>query len=154
MSTDGQSSWEQVVRQPMMAACLAPLVAVLLSVMTIWMAAVPALTHEVAVSLSDGCPESPRRTPLVQTVVIDFDDTVYLDGQALVSRAALDAKMRAIGAVDWSEQAEVRISPNKLATYGAVIAVMAAAQRNGVRKMGVVGLPPEFSSDWSCLAID
>jgi biopolymer transport protein ExbD len=37
------------------------------------------------------------------------------------------------------DQAEVHIKPNKLVDYGAVAAVMAAAQRLNVKKMGMVG---------------
>ena len=37
------------------------------------------------------------------------------------------------------DQSEVHIKPNKLVDYGSVAAVMAAAQRLGVKKMGMVG---------------
>ena len=37
------------------------------------------------------------------------------------------------------DQSEVHIKPNKLAEYGSVATVMAAAQRLGVKKMGMVG---------------
>lgn len=85
---------------------------------------------------------------------IDFDDAFYWDGQLIGSRAALSAKMRDIGAVNWDKQVEVHIRPNALASYGAVVAVLAAAQRSGVRKMDVNGLSWSSSIDWSCIAID
>ena len=37
------------------------------------------------------------------------------------------------------DQPEVHINPNKLASYGTVIGVMAAAEREGVTKIGIVG---------------
>ena len=47
--------------------------------------------------------------------------------------------MQEIGAKSLGEQPEVHIKPNKLVDYGVVAAVMASAQRNSVKKMGMVG---------------
>ena len=38
-----------------------------------------------------------------------------------------------------AEQAEVHIQPHRRAKYGVVAHVMAAAQRQGMKKMGIVG---------------
>lgn len=81
----------------------------------------------------------PDREPVVHTVVIDFDGTVYWDEQALPDQSAVDAKMVEIGAMPISDQPEVHVKPNKLVDYGVVAAVMASAQRNSVKKMGMVG---------------
>ena len=75
----------------------------------------------------------------MHTVVIDFDGTIYWDENALPNPQALDAKMIEIGALPVSDQPEVHIKPNKLVDYGAVAFVMASAQRNSVKKMGMVG---------------
>ena len=57
----------------------------------------------------------------------------------LPNQAALNAKLREVGAVAADDQPELHIRPNKLVDYNAVAAVMAAAQRSGVVKMGIVG---------------
>lgn len=51
----------------------------------------------------------------------------------------MNAKMQEVGAMTLTDQPEIHIKPNKLVDYGAVAAVMASAQRNGVKKMGMVG---------------
>lgn len=156
MGTDDQSYWGQNAQRPLLAVSVAPLVGVLLALLAIWIAAVPAPTHAIDVAINDGCPESGEPKPVGPAVhiAIDFDDAFYWDGQLIPSRAALSAKMRDIGALSWDRQVEVHIRPNALASYGAVIAVLAAAQRNGVRKMDLNGLPWSRSIDWNCIAID
>ena len=70
-------------------------------------------------------------------VFIDFDGTVSWDGVALADQAAVEVKLSEVAAEP--DQSEVHIKPNKLAEYGSVSTVMAAAQRLGVKKMGMVG---------------
>ena len=71
--------------------------------------------------------------------VTDFDGTVYWDETALPNIDAVNAKMQEVGAMAIGDQPEIHIKPNKLVDYGVVAAVMASAQRNSVKKMGMVG---------------
>ena len=71
--------------------------------------------------------------------MIDFDGTVYWDEAALPNIDAVNAKMQEIGALPVTDQPEIHIKPNTLVDYGVVAAVMASAQRNSVKKMGMVG---------------
>ena len=71
--------------------------------------------------------------------MIDFDGTVYWDAVALANIDAVNAKMQEVGAMPIAQQPELHIKPNKLVDYGVVAAVMASAQRNSVKKMGMVG---------------
>ena len=61
--------------------------------------------------------------------------------------------MRAVGALPGDEQAEVHIQPHGPVAYGDVIAVLASAQRNGVRAMAVMG-EGGFVSDGRGASID
>ena len=75
--------------------------------------------------------------PVVVTIDVDFDGTVLWNGETLPDAQALDAKLREAAAQ--TDQPEVHLRPNKLVAYKSVAAVMAAAQRLGVTKLGIVG---------------
>ena len=74
---------------------------------------------------------------MVVTVDIDFDGTVLWNGEALAGRPQLDAKLAQVAAE--ADQPEVHVRPNKLVEYKYVARVLAAAQRLGVTKLGMVG---------------
>jgi biopolymer transport protein ExbD len=115
-----------------------PLIDVMLVLLVMLIITIPTQLHVIKLDINS---EMNMNTPepVVHVVAIDFDGTVYWDDQALANQAALDRKMREVGAIAAADQPEVHIQPNKLLDYGVVAAVMASAQRNGVRKMGMVG---------------
>lgn len=137
MGTNTPSYWGHGEQQPWMAASMASLAGVLLSVLAVWIAAMPPPTHAVVIELWT-CLLGPAREPVTHIVTVGVDGRMSWDGQP-VSAAALDARMRTIGAGDRLVQAEVLIEPHPQAGYGAVIAVLASAQRNGVVGTGLVG---------------
>ena len=69
-------------------------------------------------------------------IMVDFDGSILWNG-SIVTRNQLDTnlKIEASRAI----QPEIHIEPHRLAKYGVVAHVMAAAQRNGLKKMGVIG---------------
>jgi biopolymer transport protein ExbD len=69
--------------------------------------------------------------------VCSSDLTIYWNGEQVANRAALEEKLA--GAAAQAVQPEVHLRPNKLAEYKEVAMVMAAAQRLGVTKLGLVG---------------
>jgi biopolymer transport protein ExbD len=73
----------------------------------------------------------------VVTIDVDFDGTVYWNGEMVPSRDDLEERLTA--AAKMPVQPEVHLRPNKLAEYKDVAAVMASAQRLGVVKLGLVG---------------
>ncbi|PTT87061.1 biopolymer transporter ExbD [Pelomonas sp. HMWF004] len=115
-----------------------PLIDVMLVLLVMLILTIPVQLHSITMELG-GKPISAKQQPVVHEVAIDFDGAVSWDGQILAGPAALDDKMREAGALTLADQPEVHIRPHKLADYSAVTAVLAAVQRNGVRKMGVVG---------------
>jgi len=115
-----------------------PLIDVMLVLLVMLIVALPPQRHAIKL-------DTPRPTPPKQAVVqpqtpitinVDFDSVIYWNGQ-VVSQAELERRMIAEAARP--EQAEVHIQPHRLAKYKTVAAVMGAAQRNGIVRMGVLG---------------
>jgi len=114
-----------------------PLIDVMLVLLIMLIITIPVQLHAVNLNLPNGNPPPPLVPPPVVQVDIDFDGTVYWNGVVVPDPATLDARLKA-AAVDPAGP-EVHVNPNKLASYGAVIAVMAMAERDGVTKIGIVG---------------
>ncbi|NCT82287.1 MAG: biopolymer transporter ExbD [Comamonadaceae bacterium] len=116
-----------------------PLIDVMLVLLVMLIITIPIQLHTVNLDMPPPSNQPPQQEPVVHTVMIDFDGTVYWDENALPNIDAVNAKMQEIGALPISDQPEIHIKPNKLVDYGVVAAVMASAQRNSVKKMGMVG---------------
>jgi biopolymer transport protein ExbD len=114
-----------------------PLIDVMLVLLIMLIITIPVQLHAVNLNLPFGHPPPPPVPPQVVQIDIDFDGTVSWNGAVVPDQATLNAKLAAAAAEP--DQPEVHIDPNKLASYGAVIAVMAAAERLGVTKIGIVG---------------
>ena len=97
-----------------------PLIDVMLVLLIMLIITIPIQTHAVKMNID-----------------IDFDGTVLWDGVIVPDSATLDIKLRELA--NKPVQPEVHLRPNKLVTYRSVAAVMAAAQRLGVTKIGLVG---------------
>lgn len=116
-----------------------PLIDVMLVLLVMLIITIPIQLHSVNLDMPPPSPNQPLTDPVVHTVLIDFDATVYWD-ETPVNHDQLEAKLTEVAAIaNVADQPEIRIKPNKLVDYGAVAAVMAAAQRIGVKKMGMVG---------------
>ena len=77
------------------------------------------------------------REPTVVTIDVDFDGTILRDDVVLAGRSELEARLANLAAQP--DQVEVHVRPNQLVDYAAVAAILAAAQRIGVTKAGIVG---------------
>ena len=114
-----------------------PLIDVMLVLLIMLIITIPVQLHAVNLNLPFGHPPPPPVAPQVVQIDIDFDGTVSWDGTVVPNEATLEQKLSAAAAE--ADQPEVHINPNKLANYGAVIQVMAAAERLGITKIGIVG---------------
>ena len=121
----------------MMDVNTTPLIDVMLVLLVMLIITIPIQLHSVNLDLPAGNPPPPTKEPVVHEVFIDFDGTVFWDGTPLANHQAVEAKLAEVAAEP--DQSEVHIKPNKLVEYGNVAAVMAAAQRLGVKKMGMIG---------------
>ena len=113
-----------------------PLIDVMLVLLIMLIITIPIQTHAVKLNMPVGNPPPPLTPPEVVTLDIDFDGTLGWNGET-VSTSELDARFR--GAASQAVQPEFHIRPNKLVTYKYVAHVMAAAQRDGVTKIGLIG---------------
>ncbi|RTL37530.1 MAG: biopolymer transporter ExbD [Burkholderiales bacterium] len=125
--------------EPMMDVNTTPLIDVMLVLLVMLIITIPIQLHTINLDMPPPSPNPPQNEPVVHTVLIDFDGTIYWDENVLPNIDAVNAKMSEVGALSIGEQPEVHIKPNKLVDYGVVAAVMASAQRNNVKKMGMVG---------------
>ena len=123
--------------EPMMDMNMTPLIDVLLVLLVMFIITIPVMTHAVKLDM-------PRPTnqpqasvdPVVINLEIDFDGTVLWNGTP-VTVDQLDTYFRREAAVE--PQPELHIRPNKRASYDVVARALAAAQRNGLLKIGFVG---------------
>ncbi|HUN93573.1 MAG TPA: biopolymer transporter ExbD [Burkholderiaceae bacterium] len=114
-----------------------PLIDVMLVLLIMLIITIPIQLHAVNLNMPVGNPPPPAEPPVVVTIDVDFDGTVLWNGEALPDRAALEARLTQAAAQP--VQPEVHLRPNKLVAYKDVAAVMASAQRLGVKKLGLVG---------------
>ncbi len=114
-----------------------PLIDVMLVLLVMLIITIPIQLHSVNLNMPIGTPPPPLEQPVVITVDVDFDGTIYWNGEILQGKPALEERLTAAAAMP--VQPEVHLRPNKLAEYRDVAMVMAAAQRIGVTKLGLVG---------------
>ena len=114
-----------------------PLIDVMLVLLIMLIITIPIQTHAVKLNMPVGNPPPPAAPPEIVKIDVDFDGTVLWNGETVPDRPSLEAKFR--GAAAQPIQPEFHLRPNKLVTYKYVAHVMAAAQRDGVTKIGLVG---------------
>jgi biopolymer transport protein ExbD len=116
-----------------------PLIDVMLVLLIMLIITIPIQTHAVKLDMPTGNPPQDNNVqPVVVDIDIDFDGTVTWNGQVVPDRQTLEWRLKT-EAADLPDQPEMHIRPNKLATYKYVAAVLASAQRLGVKKIGIVG---------------
>jgi biopolymer transport protein ExbD len=114
-----------------------PLIDVMLVLLVMLIITIPIQTHAVKLNMPAGANMPPPTPPIVIRIDVDFDGTVLWNGEPVADKPALEERLRAI--VNTADQPEVHLRPNKLVKYEHVAMVMAAAQRLGVKKLGVIG---------------
>ena len=114
-----------------------PLVDVMLVLLIIFLITIPIQLHSVSLNLPSGKAPPATTEPEIVRIDVDFDGTVLWNGEVIADRAALESRMKEKAAQ--AIQPEVHLRPNKLVKYGRVAAVMASAQRLGLKKLGMIG---------------
>jgi biopolymer transport protein ExbD len=113
-----------------------PLIDVMLVLIVMLIITIPIQTHAVKLNMPVGNPPPPTEPPQVVKLDVDFDGAVYWNGEQ-VDPTSLDDRFKSASTMP--VQPEFHLRPNKLVTYKHVAHVMAAAQREGVTKIGLVG---------------
>ncbi|MEO8383694.1 MAG: biopolymer transporter ExbD [Betaproteobacteria bacterium] len=133
VGSSGGSSEPEV----MMEINTTPLIDVMLVLIIMLIITIPIQTHAVKLNMPVGNPPPPPTPPEVVQIDVDFDGTVLWNGVIIPTQEELETRLS--GAAAQPTQPEVHLRPNKLVLYKSVAKVMAAAQRLGVTKMGIVG---------------
>ncbi len=114
-----------------------PLIDVMLVLLVMLIITIPIQLHSVNLDMPAGKNTPPVKPPEVVKLNVEATGVVTWNGEALPDKATLEAKLRAAAALP--DQPEVHLRPDKAVPYRSVAAVMAAAQRIGVTKIGIVG---------------
>ncbi|WP_114391914.1 ExbD/TolR family protein [Oleisolibacter albus] len=116
-----------------------PLIDVLLVLLVMLIITIPIQTHAVKLDMpvSNQPPPPTDVEPQVIKLDVDFDGTVYWNGETIAGRQDMEQRMREAAAQ--AETPEVHLRPNKLVEYKHVAAVLATAQRLGLNKIAMIG---------------
>jgi biopolymer transport protein ExbD len=114
-----------------------PLIDVMLVLLVMLIITIPIQLHSVDLNMPAGSPPPPITKPEVVRIDIDADGVVHWNGDTVAGQAALEGKLSAAAAQ--LVQPELHLRPDRLASYKTVAAVMAAVQRNGLTKIGLIG---------------
>lgn len=124
--------------QVMMEINTTPLIDVMLVLLIMLIITIPMQLRSVDLNLpaSTQTPPPPKVDPQVVLIRIEADSAVRWDGQT-VGLQELDTRLGTMAAL--SQPPELHIRPDRAANYAKVVAVMAAIQRHGLSRIGLVG---------------
>ena len=114
-----------------------PLIDVMLVLLIMFIITIPIMTH--AVKLDMPMPNNappPTVRPEVIDLEVDFDGAVVWNGTVVGNLSTLENYLRQESGKD--PQPEIHLRPDRRAKYGQVAVVLAAAQRNHMKKIGFV----------------
>ena len=117
-----------------------PLIDVMLVLLVTLIVTLPIMTHAVKLDMPNvsNPPPPPPTPPEVIDLEIDFDGTVVWNGTAVPSLTQLEGYFSAERNRD--PQPEIHLRPDRRAKYDVVAKVLAAAQRNHLKKIGFVNV--------------
>ena len=117
-----------------------PLIDVMLVLLVTLIVTLPVMTHAVKLDMPNvsNPPPPPPTPPEVIELEIDFDGTVVWNGTPVSSLTKLEGYFHAER--DKEPQPEIHLRPDRRARYETVAKVLAAAQRNHMKKMGFVNV--------------
>ena len=114
-----------------------PLIDVMLVLLIMLIITIPVQTHAVKLDMPTNAPQQPLEKPVVVQIDISSTDQILWNGEQIAGEQDLDSRLETAAAQ--TPQPEVHIRPNKDATYAPVAKVLAASQRLGMTKLGIVG---------------
>ena len=115
-----------------------PLIDVMLVLLIMFIITIPIQTHAVKMNMpvpTEAAP--PPVPPEIVRLDVDAEGRIGWNGEVVPDRAALEARLSAAAA--HAEQPEIHLRPDRGVPYKHVAAVLAAAQRLGANKIGLVG---------------
>ncbi len=117
---------------------ITPLIDVLLVLLVMLIITIPVHFHAVSMELPNGGLAAQTAPPPVVRIEIPAGQPLLWNGVALLSRQDLEARLMAVAQLP--SPPEIHIHAAATTKYDQVAAVLSAAQRLGLPKVGVVGL--------------
>ncbi len=114
-----------------------PLIDVMLVLLIMFIITIPIQLHSVNMNMPPASNVKPPIEPEIVKIDINEASQIFWNGAIVADRNELQTKMAAAAALP--VQPEIHLRPNKLARYEIVAYVMAASQRAGLVKMGILG---------------
>lgn len=115
-----------------------PLIDVLLVLLVMLIITMPIQMHSVHMDLPAGVPPPDAPVPVVVRLEISSINQLQWNGEPVRDRAELEARLQA--AAQLPQQPEIHVRADPKTKYETVAAVLTSAQRQGLIKVGVVGL--------------
>jgi biopolymer transport protein ExbD len=124
--------------QPMMDINTTPLIDVMLCLLIMLIFSIPVMTHAVKLDMpqTNNPPPPDAVKPEVIDLEIDFDGTIVWNGTVVPSIQTLESYFNSESGKD--PQPEIHLRPDRRVKYDTVARVLAAAQRNRMKKIGFV----------------
>jgi biopolymer transport protein ExbD len=114
-----------------------PLIDVMLVLLVTLIVSLPIMTHAVKLDMPQNKNQPPPdQRPEVIDIEVDFDGTVVWNGTVVQNVSQLEGYFREESAKE--PQPEIHLRPDRRAKYDYVAKVLAAAQRNRMKKIGFV----------------
>jgi biopolymer transport protein ExbD len=117
-----------------------PLIDVMLVLLVTLIVSLPIQTHAVKLDMpnANNPPPPPDQRPEVIDLEVDFDGTIVYNGNPVPNIDTLESYFRTEAVKD--PQPEIHLRPDRRAKYDVVARVLAAAQRNRMKKIGFVNV--------------
>jgi len=133
IGTGGASDEPEV----MMDINTTPLIDVMLVLLIMLIITIPIQLHSVNLDMPVNTSAAKKTEPVVVKVNVEQNNVINWNGKLLASRAELDQAVAEAAAMN--PQPEIHIRSHAKARYEVAASVMAAAQRGGLTKLGIVG---------------
>lgn len=124
--------------QPMSDINMTPLIDVMLVLVVIFILTAPLLASSLRLDLPKAETARPQEAPQVIQVALDQTGQIYLQDQPLALEA-LQQRLADVGRQN--AQAEVQLRADEAVPYGRVVAVLDAAHKAGLSRIGFVAKP-------------
>lgn len=116
-----------------------PLIDVMLVLLIMLIITIPIQLHAIKLDMPVGPPPPQLAPPQVLKIDIDERDAIFFNAIPVGGLPEAERRLREMAALPLDAQPELHLRPDKRAKYSTVAGVMAAVQRHGLTKFGIVG---------------
>ncbi|KAF1047666.1 ExbD/TolR family protein [Xylophilus sp.] len=113
-----------------------PLIDVMLVLLIMLIITIPIQLHSVNLNLPTPSPNPPQKPPEVVQLQVQANGSYIWNGEPVANAGELQSRLHAIAVR--AEVPELHIKPERDAHYKYVATALAGAQREGLKKLGIV----------------